>query len=70
MLIVGDASEDDVLIQAGIARARSIIACADSDANNVFITLTARELRPDIVIVARAAIEDTERSSSARAPTG
>ncbi len=59
--IEGDASDDVVLLQAGIARARSIIACADSDANNVFITLTARELRADIPIVARAAIEDTEK---------
>jgi voltage-gated potassium channel len=59
--IEGDASDDAVLLQAGIARARSIIACADSDANNVFITLTARELRGDIAIVARAAIEDTEK---------
>jgi voltage-gated potassium channel len=59
--IEGDASDDAVLVQAGIARARSIIACADSDADNVFITLTARELRADIPIVARAAIEDTEK---------
>jgi voltage-gated potassium channel len=59
--IEGDAAEDEVLQQAGIARARSIIACADSDADNVFITLTARELRGDIAIVARAAIEDTEK---------
>jgi voltage-gated potassium channel len=59
--IEGDAAEDSVLVAAGIARARSIIACADSDANNVFITLTARELRADIPIVARAAIEDTEK---------
>jgi voltage-gated potassium channel len=59
--IEGDAAEDSVLVQAGIARARSIIACADSDADNVFITLTARELRADIPIVARAAIEDTEK---------
>jgi len=59
--IEGDATEDSVLLQAGIARARSIIACADSDADNVFITLTARELRADISIVARAAIEDTEK---------
>jgi voltage-gated potassium channel len=59
--IDGDAAEDEVLVRAGIARARSIIACADSDANNVFITLTARELRADIVIVARAAMEDTEK---------
>ncbi|HMD57541.1 MAG TPA: NAD-binding protein [Solirubrobacteraceae bacterium] len=60
-LIEGDAADDAVLREAGIARARSIIVCADSDANNVFITLTARELRSDISIVARAAAEDTEK---------
>lgn len=59
--IEGDATDDAVLVQAGIARARSIVACADSDANNVFITLTARGLRADIPIVARAALEDTEK---------
>lgn len=59
--IEGDATDDAVLVQAGIARARSIIVCADSDADNVFITLTARELRADIAIVARAGIEDTEK---------
>ncbi len=59
--IEGDAADDVVLVRAGIERARSIIACADSDADNVFITLTARELRSDIAIVARAAIEDTEK---------
>jgi voltage-gated potassium channel len=59
--IEGDAADDVVLIQAGIARARSIVACADSDAENVFITLTARELRADIPIVARAARSDTEK---------
>jgi voltage-gated potassium channel len=58
--IEGDASDDDVLNQAGIARARSIVACADSDPQNIFITLSARELRSDIVIVARAAVEDSE----------
>ena len=58
--IEGDAADDGVLVEAGIARARSIIACADSDANNVFITLTARGLRADIAIVARAGIEGTE----------
>lgn len=59
--IEGDAADDGVLTQAGIARARAIIACADSDAENIFITLTARELRADIVIVARAAAEDSEK---------
>ena len=59
--VLGDASSAGVLLAAGIERARSIIACADSDAVNVFITLTARELRPDIAIVARAAVEDSEK---------
>jgi voltage-gated potassium channel len=59
--IEGDATDDAVLTEAGIARARSIIVCADSDAINVFITLTARELRSDIAIVARATVEDTEK---------
>ena len=47
-----------------------MIACVDSDAENIFIALTARELRSDIRIVARAAVEESERSSCARAPTG
>ena len=38
----------------------AVIACVDSDADNIFITLTARELRPDIAIVARASDEDSE----------
>jgi voltage-gated potassium channel len=59
--IEGDAADDAVLARAGIARARSLIACADSDAENIFITLTARELRADIAIVARAAVEDSEK---------
>jgi voltage-gated potassium channel len=59
--IEGDAADDAVLARAGIARARSIVACADSDAENIFITLTARELRSDIAIVARAAAEDSEK---------
>ncbi|HEX2016933.1 MAG TPA: TrkA family potassium uptake protein [Solirubrobacteraceae bacterium] len=57
----GDAADDEVLRQAGIERARAIIACADSDAENIFITLTAREMRADIAIVARASVEDSEK---------
>ena len=53
-------SDDDALRDAGIARARAIVACVDSDAENIFIALTARELRPDIAIVARASLEENE----------
>jgi len=58
--IVSKPSEDEALRDAGIARARAVVACVDSDPENIFITLTARELRPDIAIVARAALEASE----------
>ncbi|MEY2533998.1 MAG: voltage-gated potassium channel, partial [bacterium] len=56
----GDPGADEVLRAAGIERARGVIACVDSDAENIFITLTVRGLRPDIAIVARAADESAE----------
>jgi voltage-gated potassium channel len=59
--IDASASDDDVLVQAGIERAQGVIACADSDAENIFITLSARELRSDILIIARASAEDSEK---------
>jgi voltage-gated potassium channel len=59
--IEGEASGERLLRQAGIERARALIACVDSDAENVFITLTARELRPDLTIVARASGEEAEK---------
>ncbi len=56
-----EAADDEVLEQAGLRRARGVIACVDSDAENIFITLTARELREDIMIIARASAEDSEK---------
>ncbi len=55
--LIGDASDEPVLRQAGIDRARGLICAVDSDAENVFITIVARSLRPDMLIVARAARE-------------
>ncbi len=57
----GRAADDELLQQAGIARAAGVIACVDSDAENIFITLSARELRSDILIIARASAEDSEK---------
>jgi voltage-gated potassium channel len=54
-------ADDETLRKAGIERALGIIACVDSDAENIFITLTARELRSDIHIIARASAEDSEK---------
>jgi voltage-gated potassium channel len=59
--IEAEPSDDKALRQAGIERARAVIACVDSDAENVFITLTARELNPEIAIIARASQEASER---------
>jgi voltage-gated potassium channel len=56
-----DAADDDTLRQAGIERAAGVIACVDSDAENIFITLTARELRSEIMIIASASAEDSEK---------
>ncbi len=58
--IEGSPSDDDALRSAGIERARAVVACVDSDAENIFIALTARELRADVTIVARASDEDSE----------
>ncbi len=57
----GRPSDDEMLRAAGIERAVSVLACVDSDAENIFICLTARELRSDITVVARASVEDSEK---------
>lgn len=56
----GSPSDDETLRAAGIMRAAGVMACVDSDPENIFTTLTARELRSDITIVARASVEDSE----------
>jgi voltage-gated potassium channel len=52
--IIGDPTEEAVLEQAGVRRAKGLVCAVDSDASNVYITLTARSLNPDLSIVARA----------------
>jgi voltage-gated potassium channel len=59
-VIVGDASNEAVLRQAHIDHARGLASAVTSDAQNVYIALTARSLAPDLPIVARAAEEDAE----------
>ena len=55
-----DATTEEALLRAGIMEARGLVTVVDSDANNVFITLTAKGLRPDIFILARASEERNE----------
>src|SRR5512147_165537 len=54
LVVAGDATSDAVLGAAGIDRARGLITTIDSDANNVYVTLSARALNPALFIVARA----------------
>ena len=54
LYINGDASEDANLLKAGIMTARGLVAALATDADNVFIVLSARQLNPNIIIYARA----------------
>lgn len=58
--LVGDATADEVLRQAGVDRARALVTAAASDADNLFITMSARLLNERLFIVARAEGEGTE----------
>jgi voltage-gated potassium channel len=55
LYLVGDATADEVLMQAGLMRAKGLATAVSSDADNVFITLTAKGLKPDIFVLSRAA---------------
>jgi voltage-gated potassium channel len=61
LLIEGRGTEDEDLLRAGLDHARGLVASADSDADNLYITLSARSVRPDLIIVARASDEDAEK---------
>lgn len=56
----GDATSDDVLLRAGIKRARTVVCGLPEDTSNVFITLTCRGLNPEIQIIARAESQSSE----------
>lgn len=57
----GDATDEEVLMRAGVSRARGVIAGLGSDAENLFVTLTVRELNPNCRIVARAEDPGSEK---------
>jgi voltage-gated potassium channel len=58
--ILGDVLDDAVLRQAGVTRARALVAALDTDADTVYATLSARAIRPDLVIIARARTTDSK----------
>jgi len=57
--IVGDATRDETLRAAGIEHAQALIAALHGDAENLFVTLSGRDLRPDLFIVARARADES-----------
>ena len=59
LVMEADATEEDVLSQAGLDRARAIVIALPTDAENVFITLTARNMQPKIKIIAQAEHESS-----------
>lgn len=54
LVVFGDATDDTTLRRAGLERARGLVATMDSDAHNVYVTLSARSINPALFIVARA----------------
>lgn len=60
LVVEGDGTDDVTLRAAGIAEARGLVTTIDSDANNVYVTLSARAINPRLFIVARANLEGSE----------
>jgi voltage-gated potassium channel len=58
--LVGDATDDAVLRDAGIGRAKALVAAIDTDAENLFVALSGRSLKPNLFIVARARTQSSE----------
>nr|NLI49129.1 potassium channel protein [Propionibacterium sp.] len=54
LVVPGDGTSDAVLVKAGVERARGLVAVIDSDANNVYVVISARSLNPDLFIIGRA----------------
>ncbi|MEX1000080.1 MAG: potassium channel protein [Thermodesulfobacteriota bacterium] len=61
LILEGDANNEDVLKSARIEKAKGLISVLSSDAENLFLVLSARDLNPDLFIVARASEESSER---------
>jgi voltage-gated potassium channel len=59
LVLEADATHDQVLLEAGLARARGLVACLSADTDNLFVCLSARDLAATVKIVARAYEEET-----------
>jgi voltage-gated potassium channel len=61
LFVKGSGTEDEDLEEAGLSRATGLVASSDSDSDNLYITLSARSVRPELLIVARASDEDAAK---------
>ena len=59
LAMLGEASDDDILEEAGIRQAKGLVAAVNSDAANVFVVLSARKINPSLHIVARASSDES-----------
>jgi voltage-gated potassium channel len=60
LYVAGEATDEDNLIKAGVGRARGLLAVLKTDSDNVYVTLTARQLNPELFIIARGGEEKSE----------
>ncbi len=60
LVLQGDATQDEILIKAGIMKAKALITTLPTDAANVFIVLTARNLNPKLTIISRASDDGSD----------
>lgn len=67
LVLEGQATEDEMLLQAGILRAKGLISVVSSDADNVYIILSAKGLKPDLYILTRSSGEDGVENKLLRA---
>lgn len=61
LVLLGDATQDDVLEKAGISRASALITTLPIDADNLFIVLSARTLNPNLIIISRASDDNSDK---------
>jgi voltage-gated potassium channel len=59
LIIAGDATKDEVLMEAGVQRARALITALPNDSDNLFVVLTARQMNPEMIIISRASDNHT-----------
>ena len=69
LYLIGEATDENLLIKAGIKRAKGLVTAVATDSENVFLTLIAKQLNPDLFVVARA-IQNTAKRTLQAAGAG